>query len=79
MLERVNGSVPLWFLNAMKSFWDHLASVGGVKVFNAKGGGNIFSLKLSREFMLKVSDLLCKFLFPLDSAGLTQFLFKVED
>jgi hypothetical protein len=59
MLQCVDGSVFLGFLNAVKSFWNHFASVGCVKVLNSKGGGYVFSLKLRRELMLKVIDLFC--------------------
>ncbi len=71
MLERVDGSIFLWFFNAVESFWDHLASVGCIEVLDAKSGGNILGLKLSGKFMLKVSDLFCNILFPRDSTGLT--------
>ncbi len=70
MLQCVDGSVFLGFLDAVKSFWDHFASVGCVKMFNAKGRSYVFSLKLRRELMLKVIDLFCNLLSPQYSTGL---------
>ncbi len=70
MLQCVDGSVFLRFLDTVKSFWDHFVSVGCIKILDSKGRGYVFSLELRRELMLEVIDLFCDLLFLQYSAWL---------